>query len=63
MASELGASDVPRARSEASSVASSRRSSAFKALEDATTARPAVLEAQRALVRLASTHAESNAQH
>ena len=59
--------EVPRARSEAGSVASSRRSSAFQAVAEAANARTAILaveaEAQRVQAQLASTRAECNEQH
>ena len=55
------------ARDSATSTTSSRRSSAYRAVEEAAAARTAMLqaetEAQRALARLADTRAECNEQH
>ena len=55
------------ARDEATSITSSRRSSAYRAVEEAAAARTAMLqagtEAQRALARLADTRSECKEQH
>ena len=67
MQDELGGRNAPSMRDGATSVASLRRSSIYRAVEEAAEARtaklPAELEAQRALARLADSGAECNEQH
>ena len=63
----LGGDDALSTRDGATSVGSSPRSSAYRAVEEAAAARTAMLnaeaEAKRALARLADTRAECNEQH
>ena len=67
LGSKIGAEGAPRARSGAGSEASSPRSSAHKAVEEGTTERTVMLEAeaesQGLLARLASTRVECNEHH
>ena len=67
MQDELDCANAQSFRDCATSMASSRRSSAYRAVEVAAAARTAMLqaeaEAQRAFARLADTRAESNEQH
>ena len=67
MQDELSGGNAPSMSDGATSVAFSRRSSAYRAVEDAAAARTIMFEAeagaQRALARLADTRAECNEQH
>ena len=67
MENELNRDNASSVRDATISITSSRRSSAFRAVEEAAAARtvklPAEAEAQRALARLADTRAECNEQH
>ena len=66
MENELNRDNASSVRDATISITSSRRSSAFRAVEEAAAARtaklPAEAEAQRALARLADTRAECNEQ-
>ena len=67
MENELNRDNASSVRDATISITSSRRSSAFGAVEEAAAFRtvklPAEAEAQRALARLADTRAECNEQH
>ena len=64
---ELNCDNASSIRNGTTSIASSRRSSAYRAVEEAAAARTAMLqaeaEAKRALARLADTRVECNEQH
>ena len=67
MRDETGSDNAPSVRDGATSMAFSRRSSAYRAVEEAAAARTAMLEAEaeakRGLARLADTRAECSEQH
>ena len=67
MQDDLDRDDTQSIRDSTSSISSSRRSSAYRTVEQAAVARTAMLqaktEAQRALARLEDTRAQCNEQH